>query len=570
MGGQGWQAVKPGGHIGGARCDRGYSGRCRQHRHQPHNRLPPVGDHDILTRLSSPDELRQPILCIQDIDLHLAIIARDLARLQPRPRRLVMSDPVDSTRLPAQHDRMQLQFTHHGAVNGVTGSCHRLTLPDGQAVLIDCGLFQGAETSPDGARADRLEIDFAIDTVRALVVTHVHIDHVGRIPYLLAAGFKGPIYCSQASAQLLPLVLQDALEVGFTRNATLINKFLALLRERIVPLPYKQWQTVIAGQPGLRVRLSPAGHILGSAYVELEAATGRTRQRVVFSGDLGAPYTPLLPAPRAPMQADVVVMESTYGDRVHDSRKTRRARLQALCERAFGNGGTVLIPAFSIGRTQELLYELEEIIHRHAQRPAAPGARWGQIPIVVDSPLAADFTAGYAQLKAHWDAEARRKLAAGRHPLAFDQLQTVASHGDHQRMVDQLASSGRPAIVIAASGMCSGGRIVNYLKAMLGDARHDVLFCGYQAAGTPGRSIQQHGPRGGWVELDGQRIDIRAKVHTLSGYSAHADQKDLLNFIGRMRTPPRQVRLVHGDDGAKQALATLLRQQHAGLDVVIA
>lgn len=468
---------------------------------------------------------------------------------------------------------MLCTFTHHGAVTGVTGSCHRLTLPDGQAVLIDCGLFQGAETSPDGARADRLEIDFPLDGVRALVVTHVHIDHVGRIPYLLAAGFQGPIYCSQASAQLLPMVLQDALEVGFTRNAALIEKFLALLRARIVPLPYRQWQTVIAGRPGLRVRLQPAGHILGSAYVELEAGSGTApgaRQRVVFSGDLGAPYTPLLPAPRAPMQADVVVLESTYGDRVHDSRKTRRARLQALCERAFGNGGTVLIPAFSIGRTQELLYELEEIVHRDAERPAAPGARWGQIPVVVDSPLAADFTAGYAQLKAHWDAEARRKLARGRHPLAFDQVHTVASHADHLRMVDSLARSGRPAIVIAASGMCSGGRIVNYLQAMLGDARHDVLFCGYQAAGTPGRAIQQHGPRGGWVTLDGQRIDIRAKVHTLSGYSAHADQKDLLNFIGRMRTPPRQVRLVHGDDEAKQALAALLRQRHGGVEVVIA
>lgn len=465
---------------------------------------------------------------------------------------------------------MQYSFTHHGAVDGVTGSCHRLSLPDGQSVLIDCGLFQGAETSGDGAGAGRLEIGFPIDGVRALIVTHVHIDHVGRIPYLLAAGFRGPIYCSQASAQLLPLVLQDALEVGFTRNRALIDKFIALLRERTVPLPYKQWQTVIAGSPGLRVRLSPAGHILGSAYVELEAASGGpARPRVVFSGDLGAPYTPLLPAPKAPMRADVVVMESTYGDRRHDSRKTRRARLQALCEHAFGNGGTVLIPAFSIGRTQELLYELEEIIHRDAARPAAPGMGWGQVPVIVDSPLAADFTAGYAQLKAHWDAEARRKLAAGRHPLAFEQLRTVADHAAHLKMVDDLARSGRPAIVIAASGMCSGGRIVNYLQAMLGDPRHDVLFCGYQAAGTPGRAIQQHGPRGGWVELDGRRLDIRAKVHTLSGYSAHADQQDLLHFIGRMRSPPRQVRLVHGDDAAKQALAGLLRQRHPGVEVVV-
>ena len=465
---------------------------------------------------------------------------------------------------------MPLTFTHHGAVDGVTGSCHQLTLPDGQSVLVDCGLFQGAETSPDGAGANQLEIGFALDKVRALIVTHVHIDHVGRIPYLLAAGYTGPIYCSEASALLLPLVLEDALKVGFTRNQALIQRVLGVLRQRIVPLPYKQWQTVIAGVPGLRVRLSPAGHILGSAYVEMDAqlAPGQ-KQRVVFSGDLGAPYTPLLPAPKAPMAADVVVLESTYGDRNHEPRRLRRQRLQALCEHAFGNRGTVLVPAFSIGRTQELLYELEEIIHRHRQRPAAPGLAWGEVDVIVDSPLAADFTAGYAQLKSHWDKEARRKLAAGRHPLAFEQLTTVADHAAHLRMVEALARSARPAIVIAASGMCSGGRIVNYLKAMLGDARHDVLFCGYQAAGTPGRDIQTYGPRGGWVELDGQRFDIRAGVHTLGGFSAHADQSGLLNFIGRMRTPPKQVRLVHGDDEAKRTLAALLRQRHPGVEVVV-
>ena len=465
---------------------------------------------------------------------------------------------------------MPLNFTHHGAVDGVTGSCHQLTLPDGQSVLVDCGLFQGAETSPDGAGANQLEIGFALDKVRALIVTHVHIDHVGRIPYLLAAGYTGPIYCSEASALLLPLVLEDALKVGFTRNQALIQRVLGVLRQRIVPLPYKQWQTVIAGVPGLRVRLSPAGHILGSAYVEMDAqlAPGQ-KQRVVFSGDLGAPYTPLLPAPKAPMAADVVVLESTYGDRNHEPRRLRRQRLQALCEHAFGNRGTVLVPAFSIGRTQELLYELEEIIHRHQQRPAAPGLAWGDVDVIVDSPLAADFTAGYAQLKSHWDKEARRKLAAGRHPLAFEQLTTVADHAAHLRMVEALARSARPAIVIAASGMCSGGRIVNYLKAMLGDARHDVLFCGYQAAGTPGRDIQTHGPRGGWVELDGQRFDIRAGVHTLGGFSAHADQSGLLNFIGRMHTKPKQVRLVHGDDEAKRTLAALLRQRHPGVEVVV-
>ena len=464
---------------------------------------------------------------------------------------------------------MNLSFTHHGAVRGVTGSCHQLNLPDGQAVLIDCGLFQGAETSPDGAGPGKLEVTFPLDKIRALIVTHVHIDHVGRIPYLLAAGFKGPIYCSEPSALLLPMVLEDALEVGFTRNKALIAKFLAFLRQQLVPLPYKQWQTVIAGSPSLRVRLQPAGHILGSAYVELDAVQGSDKRRVVFSGDLGAPYTPLLPAPQSPLAADVVVIESTYGDRVHESRKNRRERLQALCEHAFGNGGTLLIPAFSIGRTQELLYELEDIIHRNGDRLAANGIAWKDLDIVIDSPLAADFTEGYAKLKPHWDAEARQRVDAGRHPLAFEQLTTVGDHASHLKMVDKLARSGRPAIVIAASGMCSGGRIVNYLKAMIGEARNDVLFCGYQAAGTPGRAIQTYGPRGGHVDFDGQRYTIRAAIHTLGGYSAHADQTDLLNFIGRMRTPPSQVRVVHGDDEAKQTLAKLLRERHPGMEVVI-
>ncbi len=461
------------------------------------------------------------------------------------------------------------KITHHGAVDGVTGSCHQLSLPDGQSVLIDCGLFQGAETSGEGAGAEQLAVTFPIDGVRALVVTHVHIDHVGRIPYLLAAGFRGPIICSQASAALLPLVLEDALKVGFTRNQTLIERFLAQISQQIVALPYKHWHSLIAGQPGLRVKLSPAGHILGSAYVEFEVAQGSDRQRVVFSGDLGAPYTPLLPAPRPPYGADIVVLESTYGDRTHESRRDRRQRLQALCEHAFANNGSVLIPAFSIGRTQELLYELEEIIHRNGQRPAAPGIAWDDLDIIVDSPLAADFTAGYGQLREHWDSEARRKLVSGRHPLAFEQLTTIDDHASHLRTVDYLARTARPAIVIAASGMCSGGRIVNYLKAMLGDPRHDVLFIGYQASGTPGRDIQRYGPKGGYVVLDGQRYAIRAGIHSLGGYSAHADQHDLLNFIGRMRRRPGQVRLVHGDAGTKQALAAAIRQRHPAIEVSI-
>ncbi|NCC94529.1 MAG: MBL fold metallo-hydrolase, partial [Opitutae bacterium] len=191
------------------------------------------------------------------------------------------------------------------------------------------------------------------------------------------------------------------------------------------------------------------------------------------------------------------------------------------------------------------------------------------LQVVLDSPLAADFTAGYRRLRHTWDDEAQQRLQQGRHPLAFDQLVTVGSHAEHQRMVNYLAHSGQPAVVIAASGMCAGGRISNYLKAMLGDPRHDILFVGYQAQGTPGRDIQRYGPRGGYVILDGERYDIRAQVHTIGGYSAHADQQDLMNFVTGIPTPPQHIRLVHGEHSAKQALADKLRAASPGTRVQI-
>lgn len=276
------------------------------------------------------------------------------------------------------------------------------------------------------------------------------------------------------------------------------------------------------GDLGLSVRLQRAGHILGSAYVECDVRDGEAEERIVFSGDLGAPHSPLLPEPVPPERADRLVIESTYGDRNHEGRATRRHRLQATLERALADGGTVLIPAFSIGRTQELLYEIEWIIHEHG---------WDRLEIVVDSPLAANFTEIYRQLKPFWDAEAQARIRAGRHPLSFEQLTVIDSHQDHLNAVDYLARSGRPCVVLAGSGMCTGGRVVNYLKALLGDACNDVLFVGYQAAGTPGRDILAYGPKGGWIELDGRRYDIRAQVHQLSGYSAHAGQADLVSFV---------------------------------------
>jgi metallo-beta-lactamase family protein len=468
---------------------------------------------------------------------------------------------------------------HHGAVSGVTGSCHRLTVDSGESLLVDCGLFQGAEATASGepdSEQDRTRIGFEVGSVRALLVTHCHIDHVGRIPYLLAAGFDGPIYATSATCELLPMVIEDALKVGVTRNRSIIDEVVRAMASQLVPMDYDHWFDVAGFEQSsapVKACFRVAGHILGSAYIELDIGTERLtrdRKRVIFSGDLGAPYSPLLAAPRAPYRADTLVIESTYGDRLHESRRLRRQRLQRALEHCLQDGGSILIPAFSIGRTQELLYELEDIFYRVNWSAAEPSLMHEYLDVIIDSPLAAEFTRQYRRLSRLWDAEARGRLARGRHPLSFEQLLTINSHEEHLQTVDYLRRTGRPAIVIAASGMCTGGRIVNYLKALLPDKRTDVLFVGYQAKGTPGRDIQYWGPKGGYVVLDGERVTIRANVQTLSGYSAHADQQDLINFVRRMRYPPLDIRIVHGDSAAKQALKSRLQAMLPDARVVIA
>jgi metallo-beta-lactamase family protein len=469
-----------------------------------------------------------------------------------------------------------MKIQHHGAVNGVTGSCHQLHINKNNSILIDCGLFQGREQGDDNDTESSLAINFDITTVRALIVTHSHIDHVGRIPYLLAAGFRGPIYASIATAALLPLVIEDALKVGVTRNKSIIDACLKRLKIQLVALDYKSWHKLtlkdiihpeLAQEIRIKIKLQRAGHILGSAYVEVDIQSTQKKadhHRVVFSGDLGAPYAPLLPAPKSPYRADTLVIESTYGDKNHQNRKDRKKHLQQIIEKAVSDNGVVLIPAFSMGRTQELLYELEQIIYQQAKKPTAHNNFWQTIDIIVDSPMAAKFTKQYEFFKNLWDKEAKREVNSGRHPLSFEQLYTVDSHQEHTQTVEYLAKRNKPAIIIAASGMCSGGRIVNYLKQFLPDNTADILFVGYQAEGTLGRDIQKYAPtsyrKDGYVYIDGKRIDIKAKAHTISGYSAHADQQGLMNFVKRMRHKPNNIILVHGDQQAKKALAEKYQQ----------
>ncbi|XQW85913.1 MBL fold metallo-hydrolase RNA specificity domain-containing protein [Thalassotalea piscium] len=469
-----------------------------------------------------------------------------------------------------------MHIQHHGAVNGVTGSCHQLMINQQNSLLVDCGLFQGAEVTNED-RENTLAIAFDIRTVQALIVTHCHIDHVGRIPYLLAAGFTGPIYATEATASLLPLVIEDALKVGVTRNAKIIDACLQRLKQQLVPVPYKQWVEIpftassLSNIAGVKVKFQPAGHILGSAYVEIDCPfkkmIDKKSERIVFSGDLGAPYAPLLAAPKAPYRADVLVIESTYGDKLHESRKQRSARLKQVIEHAVQDNGVILIPAFSIGRTQELLYEFEQIIHQ-AHKSTTDNI-WQSIEVIVDSPMAANFTKQYRQFKSLWDKEALNKVNHQRHPLNFDQLVTIDSHEEHIRTVNYLANRNKAAIVIAASGMCAGGRIVNYLERFLSDKTADVVFVGYQAEGTLGRDIQHYGPKGGYVYVNGKRITINACIHTISGYSAHADQKDLVNFVKRMKIKPREIKIVHGDNNAKLVLGALFDKILPNANIII-
>ena len=463
-------------------------------------------------------------------------------------------------------------ITHHGATQGVTGSCHQLHLDAHCSVLVDCGLFQGSDELPRPSQA----IDFSVEGVIALVLTHVHLDHVGRIPDLLVAGYRGPVLCSVPSAKLLPVVLEDAMRVSGRWRPDVIERCLRLLSVAVVPLAFDEWHEVAgASESRCRVRLQRAGHLLGSAYVEfdIQDPSRSSDCRVVFSGDLGGGNSSLLCRARSPERADVLVLESTYGDRLHGTGSDRRRHLEQVIERALVDRGTVLIPAFSIGRTQELLFELEEILHEKsllapdvgAERSASSAQMidWPQLPVILDSPLAGRLTHIYRDLSLYWNEGARQRLNKGRCPFSFRQLLSIDSHRQHQQVVNYLRSTGRPAIVIAGNGMCSSGRIVNYLKVMLGESRHEVVFTGYQARGTPGAVIQASEGAEGFVmvDLDGEMREIKAKVTTVGGYSAHADQAGLVEFVAGIPEWPARVHLVHGDASAKRVLAAALERR---------
>ena len=440
-----------------------------------------------------------------------------------------------------------MQVIHHGGKNTVTGSCHELRVED-QAILIDCGLFQGADTRP-------LEVEFETQHLNALLLTHSHIDHIGRIPWLLATGFNQPIICTKATAAIAPLMIEDGLKLqGFSHRQR--KQILKRIHSLIQPQAYHQWFPIPRapnlnkqkdhGRPNtLYARFQTAGHILGSAYIEVKLPN---EEVVVLSGDLGPSNTPLLPDPVSPERADYLFIESTYGASNHSNIAERAETLNRIIDHSLEDGGAILIPAFSVGRTQELLFDIEQMIEQRSLSH--------QLPIILDSPMAHKITRSYRQFKELWGEEAKQRLAAHRNPLAFEQCITIDDHRAHKKLVNRLKSTAEPAIIIAASGMCQGGRIMNYLSALLPDQRTDVILAGYQAHGTLGRALQQ-GEKS--VEIDQTHISVNAQIHTMSGYSAHAGQNDLMRFIEGITTPPKSIHLIHGEPKAQSVFTKLLK-----------
>jgi metallo-beta-lactamase family protein len=438
-----------------------------------------------------------------------------------------------------------------GGVGTVTGSKY-LVKTDKASVLVDCGLFQGLKELRE---RNWQEPPFDPHSLDAVLITHAHIDHTGYLPRLVRQGFRGPVYCSRGTADLLKIMLPDSgrlqEEDADYRNRHKLTKHtpaLPLYTEKDAYASLELLEPVVntgesvQAAPGIRASFRIAGHILGSSLVLLEvehAGNDSKGVRVLFSGDLGHYDQPIIHDPTPPPACDYLLVESTYGDRLHDPEDPKVA-LARIINDAAERQAPVLIPAFAVGRTQEIVYLIREL----EEENAIP-----VLPVTVDSPMAAAATAAYARRKEEHDEEYASVLTQQKHPLRTRSMNTASSREESKRLNN--AKGAR--VIISASGMMTGGRVLHHALRMVGDPDATIVFVGFQAAGTTGRRIQAGEPE---VKILGQWIPVRCRTAKIGGFSAHADWGEVLRWLEGMESGvPRQTFLTHGEPDAANAMA---------------
>lgn len=441
-----------------------------------------------------------------------------------------------------------------GAAGEVTGSCHLLRAA-GKKILLDCGMIQGGREE-DSRNRERFPFDPA--DIDAVVLSHAHIDHSGRLPLLVKRGYRGKIHTQTATADLVKVMLEDAARLAEQdvehanrmrerRGLKLLEPLyeLADVSDAIGRLHGLEYGTRIELFPGIHLRLQDAGHILGAAIVEIWVDEGAGERKLVFSGDIGPDGTPIMRDATPVHDADLVLMESTYGDRLHRPRDQTIVEIGEVLDAARGSGGNVIIPAFAVGRTQELLYWFAHHYEAWGMQ------RWR---VHLDSPMASKVVDVYRRHMHLFDQEGRSQWPKGEDPFTLPGLRFVDSMEESQ----QLNRQARGNIIIAGSGMCNGGRVRHHLKHNLWRPAAHVLIVGYQAQNTLGRQlVDGHSS----VRIFNEIIRVNARIHTVGGLSAHADQQGLMNWYGHFQKRP-PVYLVHGENGAREILASKLRDTY--------
>ncbi|MEM7112183.1 MAG: MBL fold metallo-hydrolase [Chloroflexota bacterium] len=453
-----------------------------------------------------------------------------------------------------------MKVTFHGAVRTVTGSQHMLTV-NGRRILLDCGLYQGSRKNTY-TRNQNLPYNAA--DVDYLILSHAHIDHSGNIPNLVKSGFTGDIIGTYATRDLCAIMLRDSAKIQQYDIEYLNRK---RKKQNLPPLEpiytvedavnsLKQFIGIGYERPfylfpGVSLTFYDAGHILGSAIVVLDIEDEETKsnKRLIFSGDLGRPGRPILRDPTFVQDADILIIESTYGNREHAPLDEASDKLEQIINRTCKRGGKVIVPAFAVGRTQELVYRIHQLVENRDISP--------DLPIYVDSPLAIDATGIYRLHPEGYDEEVAEFMLGDRHgdPFGFDMMHYTRS----TRESKELNFLREPAVLISASGMAEAGRILHHLKNNIDDPNNTILIVGWQAPHTLGRRIVERQPQ---VKIFGEKYDLKAEVAKINGFSAHADQNELLEWAGRLGKRPLSTFIVHGEEDASFALAQDLGKHH--------